>query len=90
MNSNTSPDVLNPQAEFLRFPRAGERCPVTNLSRAFLYSLAGAGKIQTVALRSGGRARGVRLIVRKSLIDFIESQMVPAPAAVPKAEAVQS
>lgn len=61
------------RAEFLRFPRTGQRCPLTGLSRPFLYDLAGRGEIKTISLRDRNKARGVRLIVADSLIDWIKS-----------------
>jgi hypothetical protein len=70
----TSADQLQtgaPKPETIRFPRAGGREPFTGLSRGFLYALASEGKIKTISLRERGKARGVRLIVYDSLIDYI-------------------
>lgn len=59
--------------EFIRMPRPGERCPITGLSRPFLYELIKRNEIRTVSLRHRNAARGVRLIAADSLINWIES-----------------
>lgn len=68
------------RAEFLRFPRNGSRCEVTGLSRPFLYDLATRGEIKTVSLRQRNKARGVRLIVADSLIEWIKAHAEPVEA----------
>lgn len=67
----TTPSVTAARLEFVRFPRTGERCPITSLSRPFLYAIAKQGLIKTISLRDRGKQRGVRLIVVDSLIDYI-------------------
>lgn len=66
------------QPEFIRLPgqAQGERCPVTGLSRSSLLTLlsqAGA-KIKTRMIRQKGATKGITLIGRQSLIDYIDSQ----------------
>ena len=71
MTSTTNP----PRAEYLRFPKNGQRCPVTGLTRPFLYNLATLGEIKTVSLRHRGKSRGVRLIIADTLIGYINSRV---------------
>jgi hypothetical protein len=70
----TEQQFAQAKPEFIRFPRAGARCPHTGLSRAFLYELTNSGKVRSVSIRSRGKARGVRLIDYDSLMAFIRSQ----------------
>jgi hypothetical protein len=44
------------------------------LGRTYLYQLAKTGKIKSVSLRQPGKARGVRLVYKPSIIAFIEAQ----------------
>jgi hypothetical protein len=70
------PPVCNaPQLppEFCRLPRPKTRCQITGLSRTSLVELIDAGKIRAVRLRKKGAARGVTLINRQSLLDFLHS-----------------
>lgn len=69
----------NARPEFLRFPRTGQRCLITGLSRPFLYTLAKEGKIKTVSLRDRNKQRGVRLISADSLLAFINSHTTGGP-----------
>lgn len=66
-------DKHTARPEFIRLPRPGERCPITGLSRPFLYELIKENQIKTISLRQRNAARGVRLIVADSLINWIES-----------------
>ena len=68
-----TPNSTNTRPEFIRFPRPSERCPLTGLSRPYLYDLKARGLIKTVSLRARGKARGVCLIVADSLVAFINS-----------------
>jgi hypothetical protein len=65
------------QPEFIRLPgqNAGDRCPVTGLSRTGIRELLeeAGDKIKTRYLRKKGAANGITLIARQSLIDYIES-----------------
>jgi hypothetical protein len=63
--------------EFCRFPRPKTRCQITGLSRTSLVELIDAGKIRAVRLRKKGAARGVTLINRQSLLDFLHSLEQP-------------
>jgi hypothetical protein len=60
--------------EFIRMPEGvrGARCPLTGLSRAYLYLLAKQGLIETRQLTHKGGTRGVRLIRVSSLLAYIE------------------
>ena len=80
MNSETLP--LKNQAsaphrvEFFRLPPSGERDPFFGLSRGWYYKAAALGEIKTVAVRSRGAIRGVRLVAYDSVLDYIRRSMV--------------
>jgi hypothetical protein len=57
--------------EFCRLPRPKTRCPITGLSRTSLIELVDEGKVRAVRLRKKGAARGVTLINRQSLLDYL-------------------
>jgi len=57
--------------EFVRLPRPKTRCAITGLSRSSLNDLIAEGKIRAVKLRKRGAARGITLINRRSLLDFL-------------------
>lgn len=59
--------------EFLRLPRSGERCAISGLSRSALNALIlGAHPpVASVCLRKMGAVRGCRLIVTRSLMEFL-------------------
>ena len=65
--------VAPPVPEFCRLPRPKTRCPLTGLSRTSLVELIDAGKIRAVRLRKKGAARGITLINRQSLLDYLHS-----------------
>jgi hypothetical protein len=69
-NANIHETTSRPYS--IRFPRPGERCQHSGLSRGMLYQWYKDGRIKTVSLRDHGK-RGVRLIVYESLIAAIES-----------------
>ena len=62
-----------PFAEFLRLPKPPLRCPVSSLSRTTLVELGQRGLISMKKVRSPGATRGIVLIVRRSLTDFLHS-----------------
>lgn len=70
------------QPEFIRLPKhgTGEPCSVTGLKRSSLEELLrlAGPKIKTRILRQKGSTRGITLIHRQSLIEFIENEL-PAP-----------
>ncbi|MSU50386.1 MAG: hypothetical protein EXS37_15095 [Opitutus sp.] len=57
--------------EFLALPRPRERCRFSNLSRTTLVELLDRGEVQGVTIRRPGATRGKRLIVKKSLADYL-------------------
>lgn len=66
--------------EWLRLPQSGKRCPVSGLSRATLNLLilpnAKNGHrppVRSVVLKQRWAIRGIRLVSRSSLIDYINS-----------------
>lgn len=71
------PEHLQP--EFIRLPKAGDLCPVTNLPRTTLIELLQrAGDAVPVRhLRQKGATTGIALIPRQKLVDYINSQPQP-------------
>lgn len=67
------PEALQP--EFIRLPAAGERCPVTGLPRTTLIDLLddAGSKVNVRYLRKKGATTGIKLIDRRSLVDYINS-----------------
>jgi len=59
--------------EFIRLPKAGERCPFTGLSRSYLNSLILGPNppVKSFVLRKRGARTGVRLISYDSLLAYI-------------------
>jgi hypothetical protein len=69
----TVADAPQVPPEFTRLPRPKTRCQITGLSRSSLNDLISAGKIRAVKLRKRGAARGITLINRQSLLDYLHS-----------------
>jgi hypothetical protein len=70
--------AINPRPEFIRLPKSGSPCPFTGLSRTGLNALilptpANGFKppVRSISLRQRGQARGTRLIVFDSLIEYL-------------------
>lgn len=81
-----APTALQP--EFIRLPKAGEKCPVTGLPRTTLLELlqeAGPKRIPVRYLRKKGSTTGISLIPRRELVDYINE--LPAPEWQPETEA---
>lgn len=64
---------------WLRYPKPPARCPVTNASRSTLYewTVACAANnyrpyVRSVVIKKPGAVRGIRLIHRQSLLDFLD------------------
>lgn len=68
------------QPEFIRLPKAGERCPVTSLPRTTLIELLdeAGDRVKVRYLRKPGATTGIKLIPRQQLIDYIHSLPTPA------------
>lgn len=73
------PEELQP--EFIRLPegKPGDKCPVTGLSRSKMMTLlqAAGRKVKVSYLRDRGKTRGIVLIDRKSLVQYIHEQPRP-------------
>ena len=72
---------------WLRLPRPTQRCAVSGLSRSTLAELVRPGPrngyappVDSRLVKRPGAARGVLLIRKQSLLDFLESQPAPARA----------
>lgn len=60
------------QAEFIRLPEAGGRCPLTGLSRSGLCAVATAAGAY-ISARLPGRVRGAVLLDRKKLVEYLRT-----------------
>lgn len=59
------------EAEFVRLPRPRSRCPLTGLSRTSMVDLLDQGLVKSICLRRKGARRGIRLIVKDSLLGYL-------------------
>lgn len=80
INKRGDPSGLNSVevgAEFIRLPQPPKRCPLTGLTRASLNKLilGDHPKVRSVVVKQPGTARGIRLIHRVSLLEFIYAEM---------------
>ena len=60
-------------AEFIRLPKPKERCLLTGLSRTSINELIESGQVRATKLRKKGSQRGITLIHRESLLQFLNS-----------------
>ena len=58
-------------AEWLRLPLPGARCPLTGLSRTTLIELGDGGKIVMKRIRKPGATRGIVIINKHSLLTYL-------------------
>lgn len=87
-----APHLNGPHAVFdssvwIRLPRPGARCPVSGLSRSTLAELVRPCErndyrppVESRLLKRKGASRGVLLIKKQSLLDFINEQPAPSRA----------
>jgi hypothetical protein len=73
--------IIQRDPEFLRLPRTGTLCPFTGLTRSKLNELVlpcpqndHKPPVKSVCLRQRGAVKGIRLIVFKSLMDYLHEQ----------------
>ncbi len=59
-------------AEWLRLPLPGDRCPLTGLSRTTLLELGDRGLITLKRVRKPGAARGIVIINKQSLLNYLD------------------
>src|ERR1700730_11395747 len=59
------------EAEWLRLPLPGARCPLTGLSRTTLLELGDRGLITLKRIRKPGAARGIVIINKQSLLNYL-------------------
>lgn len=69
------------QPAYIRLPKTGTLCPFTGLSRSKMNELVLAcpannfkPPVKSVCLRQKGAIKGIRLVVFKSLMDYLHSQ----------------
>lgn len=74
--------------EFIRLPKTGTLCPLSGLTRSKMNELVlpcpqndHKPPVRSVVLRQRGAVKGVRLIVFKSLMDFLHAQATEGTAA---------
>lgn len=75
------------QSVWLRLPRPGDRCPISGLSRSTLAELVRPCErndykppVEARLLKRRGTARGVLLVSKQSLLEFISEQPTPTRA----------
>jgi hypothetical protein len=61
--------------EFIRYPKLGDRCPLTGLSRTTLAELVESGEVRAAKIRKKGSLRAITLIHRESLLSYLRSKM---------------
>jgi hypothetical protein len=59
------------QAEWMRLPAPRARCGLSGLSRTTLNELAERKVIRTISVRQPGATRGIKLILRASLLGYL-------------------
>ena len=71
-------NITSQQQEYLRLPKVGHLCSVTGLSRSSLNELilpcASNGNnppVKSIVLKKKHNVRGIRLIVKSSLLDYL-------------------
>lgn len=79
-----------PLPAWTRFPRDGEREPISGVSRATLYRWRDAGLIVVKNVRRMGQIRGVALISVPSLLECIEQGGAPERRPDPSANAASA
>lgn len=69
------------ESEWIRLPDVGERCPITGLSRTSLAELleetdpiTGEKLIVSMVKQKKGAKRGIRMIKKQSLLDYLERE----------------
>jgi hypothetical protein len=60
------------EAEWLRLPLPGDRCPLTGLSRTSIIELGERAAIKLIRVRKPGALRGIVLVHKGSLLSFLE------------------
>jgi hypothetical protein len=63
-------------AEWIRPPSPGSRCPLTGLSRTTLIELGDSGKIVMKVIRKPHATRGIIIINKRSLLSYLDD-LVP-------------
>ena len=58
-------------AVYIRLPKPRGRCPLTGLCRSSLSQMLDDGRIKGVTIRRQGAMRGIRLILKQSLLDYL-------------------
>jgi hypothetical protein len=84
-------------ATWLRLPRPGDRCPVSNLSRSTLAELVRPcprngykPPVQARLLKRRDAKRGVLLISRESLLNYLNELPAPEAATSPTGPALET
>ena len=79
--------IIQRDPEFIRLPKTGTLCPYSGLTRSKLNELVLAcpandhkPQVKSVCLRQKGAIKGVRLIVYRSLMEYLHGQEGQAAA----------
>ena len=79
--------IIQRDPEFIRLPKTGTLCPFSGLTRSKLNELVlpcpqndHKPQVKSVCLRQRGAVKGVRLIVYRSLMDYLHGQEGQAAA----------
>jgi hypothetical protein len=79
--------IIQRDPEFIRLPKTGTLCPFSGLTRSKMNELVlpcpqndHKPPVKSVVLRQKGAIKGVRLIVFKSLMDYLHGQEGQAAA----------
>lgn len=78
IHDHSNPSRSNSGGGYIRLPKPPKRCALTGLTRASLNTLilGDNPKVRSVVVKQPGTKRGVRLIHRQSLVDWIYAEMV--------------
>lgn len=74
--------VDNPAGEWMRLPAPRSRCEASGLSRTTLNEAIDRGDVRAISVRKPGATRGIKLMNRRSLLDWLarlEAEQHPQP-----------
>ena len=84
-NVSEQKELMEPR--FIRLPKTGERCPWTGLSRSKMNQLILPSSsndylppVESCSLKTAGAARGARLVLFESLMDYLEQKTEKVPS----------
>lgn len=85
--------VLQRDPEFVRLPKPGQLCPFSALTRSKLNELVLPNAlnhhrppVKSICLRQQGATTGIRLVVFRSLLDYLHKQGDEQPVHIPRSK----